>query len=597
MNHSFTLEQTDELQFGQHAMTVSIDKGCLLSHSLTQLSPYSFFRSFSKQNANSNANANSNSNNNRRNSPGPGPKSSGGASSGGKNAWAKPLQTKMGAPPPPGFKSKASNNNNNNNNNNHKSSNNNHKKQVNPDHELKHRDRSLHTFVALIGHKVQCHLTSGLVLEGILSTATPFASTKQQQPSKQTHAHPSLVYLLKRVRVVEGKDLPAAKDIAMGATVTLPMDQVAQLHAPQVKLSSIFATLSNTPSTSQNPNSTITEQMKQQSKGRAFTTDTEISKGASAGQGPLQAAGAAWTSGRAANSRAAALAGNNHKHNTNNNNTTPSTTGGLQGSIGTWDQFQANEELFNVQASFDENMYTTELDKSALDSSKIQRAEQLAKEIEGTASSNIHVQQERNQSTAQDYDEEDLHSGVLREKEARKTTGTKATTTTTAPKTMNYAKAAAAQSEKTTTTTTATPATVEEEAPTPKEEVVTISKKEDTPPEAEKTTPAAVTPERDTDEDEAPAAAKEEETKDASPAETEPKATAEKKASSKLNANAKSFTLNINAKTFTPSFGGSSEPPSMPPPQYDNTMMHQYNAPHMGQHHGTSNEGCCTCVI
>ena len=567
-----------------------------LTHSLTQLSPYSFFRSFSKQNANSNANANSNNNNNRRNSPGPGPKSSGGASSGGKNAWAKPLQTKMGAPPPPGFKSKASNNNNN--NNNKKSSNNNHKKQVNPDHELKHRDRSLHTFVALIGHKVQCHLTSGLVLEGILSTATPFASTKQQQPSKQTHAHPSLVYLLKRVRVVEGKDLPAAKDIAMGATVTLPMDQVAQLHAPQVKLSSIFATLSNTPSTSENPNSTITEQMKQQSKGRAFTTDTEISKGASAGQGPLQAAGAAWTSGRAANSRAAALAGNNHKHNNNNNtNTTPSTTGGLQGSIGTWDQFQANEELFNVQASFDENMYTTELDKSALDSSKIQRAEQLAKEIEGTASSNIHVQQERNQSTAQDYDEEDLHSGVLREKEARKTTGTKATTTTTAPKTMNYAKAAAAQSEKTTTTTTATPATVEEEAPTPKEEVVTISKKEDTPPEAEKTTPAAVTPERDTDEDEAPSAAKEEETKDASPAETEPKATAEKKASSKLNANAKSFTLNINAKTFTPSFGGSSEPPAMPPPQYDNTMMHQYNAPHMGQHHGTSTEGCCNCVI
>ena len=42
------------------------------------------------------------------------------------------------------------------------------------------------------------------------------------------------------------------------------------------------------------------------------------------------------------------------------------------------------------------------------------RAERLAKEIEGTASRNIHVQEERGQVSEQDgdWDEEDKYSGV-----------------------------------------------------------------------------------------------------------------------------------------------------------------------------------------
>jgi len=46
---------------------------------------------------------------------------------------------------------------------------------------------------------------------------------------------------------------------------------------------------------------------------------------------------------------------------------------------------------------------------------KIQHAEQLAKEIEGSSmlSGNIHMEEERGKVVEGDYDEEDLYSGVL----------------------------------------------------------------------------------------------------------------------------------------------------------------------------------------
>ena len=87
--------------------------------------------------------------------------------------------------------------------------------------------------------------------------------------------------------------------------------------------------------------------------------------------------------------------------------------GGLDGSIGDWDQFSANEKKFNVKASFDENLYTTKLDLSSIDASQRAEAERIAKEIESTSSTNMHVAEERNQAIATDYDEEDLYSGVL----------------------------------------------------------------------------------------------------------------------------------------------------------------------------------------
>ncbi len=88
--------------------------------------------------------------------------------------------------------------------------------------------------------------------------------------------------------------------------------------------------------------------------------------------------------------------------------------GGLDGSIGNWDQFSVNEKKFNVKASFDKNLYTTKLDLPSIDAYQRAEAERIAKEIESTSSTNMHVAEERNQAIATDYDEEgDRYSGVL----------------------------------------------------------------------------------------------------------------------------------------------------------------------------------------
>eukprot|EP01138_Halocafeteria_seosinensis_P014171 gb/GECG01014470.1/.p1 GENE.gb/GECG01014470.1/~~gb/GECG01014470.1/.p1 ORF type:complete len:575 (+),score=73.47 gb/GECG01014470.1/:1-1725(+) len=91
---------------------------------------------------------------------------------------------------------------------------------------------------------------------------------------------------------------------------------------------------------------------------------------------------------------------------------------GLQGLEETnargWDQFQTNEKLFGVKATFDESQYTTELHRDKFSSEKLKWAERQAAEIEGSGSSNIHIAEERNQVREKDVDEEMLYSGVSR---------------------------------------------------------------------------------------------------------------------------------------------------------------------------------------
>lgn len=82
---------------------------------------------------------------------------------------------------------------------------------------------------------------------------------------------------------------------------------------------------------------------------------------------------------------------------------------------GAWDQFEANERLFNVKSSFDENLYTTQLDRRNVSLAQQREAERIAREIEGSVSGNSHLREERNQQTEQDndMDEEERYSGVL----------------------------------------------------------------------------------------------------------------------------------------------------------------------------------------
>ena len=65
------------------------------------------------------------------------------------------------------------------------------------------------------------------------------------------------------------------------------------------------------------------------------------------------------------------------------------------GRAGSWDQFEANRRLFNVKSNFDEDQYTTRLDKSEFSYADKARAARLAREIERKSSRNVHVMEER----------------------------------------------------------------------------------------------------------------------------------------------------------------------------------------------------------
>lgn len=83
-----------------------------------------------------------------------------------------------------------------------------------------------------------------------------------------------------------------------------------------------------------------------------------------------------------------------------------------------WDQFSTNERLFGVRSNYDEEIYTTSIDRSDPQyAQRAARAEKIAREIESSNPLNSHVREERGGNAANDDggDEEDKYSGVRRE--------------------------------------------------------------------------------------------------------------------------------------------------------------------------------------
>jgi PAB1-binding protein PBP1 len=77
---------------------------------------------------------------------------------------------------------------------------------------------------------------------------------------------------------------------------------------------------------------------------------------------------------------------------------------------GSWDQFDVNKRLFGVGTNYDENIYTTAIDRSHPEYRiRAERAERLAREIESGGALNAHVAEERGKMTVDDsgIDEED----------------------------------------------------------------------------------------------------------------------------------------------------------------------------------------------
>jgi hypothetical protein len=83
-----------------------------------------------------------------------------------------------------------------------------------------------------------------------------------------------------------------------------------------------------------------------------------------------------------------------------------------------WDQFEANERLFGAKTNYDENLYTTRIDRSdPTYRQKHAEAARIAREIEGQDHENAHMREERGlvAPDSGDQDEESKYSGVQRE--------------------------------------------------------------------------------------------------------------------------------------------------------------------------------------
>jgi len=81
-----------------------------------------------------------------------------------------------------------------------------------------------------------------------------------------------------------------------------------------------------------------------------------------------------------------------------------------------WDQFETNEKLFGITTDYDEEIYTTALDRTKADFKKReQEAIKIAAEIEKASTDNIHLAEERGQIIDDfDVDEEDRYGAVVR---------------------------------------------------------------------------------------------------------------------------------------------------------------------------------------
>lgn len=60
-----------------------------------------------------------------------------------------------------------------------------------------------------------------------------------------------------------------------------------------------------------------------------------------------------------------------------------------------WDQFEANETLFGVKSTFNEDLYTTKLDRGPQMRELEREALRIAREIEGEDTQDLHLAEVR----------------------------------------------------------------------------------------------------------------------------------------------------------------------------------------------------------
>ena len=83
-----------------------------------------------------------------------------------------------------------------------------------------------------------------------------------------------------------------------------------------------------------------------------------------------------------------------------------------------WDQFEINKKKYNVVSTYDENLYTTKLDKKKITKEQQDYADKIYNEIKNSSTNekNIHILEDRGiiDEKDGDYDEEEKYSSVIK---------------------------------------------------------------------------------------------------------------------------------------------------------------------------------------
>ncbi|KAJ1029126.1 hypothetical protein NDA18_002754 [Ustilago nuda] len=248
-------------------------------------------------------------------------------------------------------------------------------------HKLMH-DRMMFLLVTLVGNPITVTVKGGAQFFGIFSAANTeggevsvaLASAQQILPAKQKHGQPELGEF-KSTLLVNYKDLES-------------------IEAAEVRMQE------------------QAKEMREAREKEAFRTDTEISKAFD----PLG-------SGRALQkwSDDPDLADLDEPSSGLPAWASPNDVGGGLGDTSSsgankhWDQFAANEARFGIKSNYEENLYTTKLDRSGKDFRDREReADRIAREIMGQATNNPHLAEERGQADDSGVNEEDKYGAVVR---------------------------------------------------------------------------------------------------------------------------------------------------------------------------------------
>jgi len=192
------------------------------------------------------------------------------------------------------------------------------------------RERLIFCCMSLVGHKVTAKLRNSVIYEGLFHSCSldgdysiTLRCARQTSP-EQRHMAEAIGTL-----VIPGKDF-----------LQISAMNVPPMPAPALEVAGSDA---------------------------GFVTDAEIAQRSSWGSASHERELVPWAGGSAESNAGPAAAGGTLEEGSRSRN---------------WDQFEANESMFGVQTTFNEELYTTKLDPQTIPREKREEAERIAREIE-----------------------------------------------------------------------------------------------------------------------------------------------------------------------------------------------------------------------